>query len=311
MNTPIACTAPCFGANGQLTSGVGMNTSAGYGNYNAGFVSLRMSEWRGLTMQSNLTYGKALGTGSEVQATSQFTLPDAYKIHSAYGPQPWDRKFIFNTFFVYQPPFYKSQHGMVGRIAGGWTFAPIIAIGSGLPLEVSPVDANANQIYGGGQAFGEGEGLNFAALQNAVLICPNNFGSSRHNNPVPSTQGLGSSWYGPSMFQNPDKAYSCFRNPILGIDPSNGGGQGILRGMPFWNVEFSLKKRVMVTERVGVEFQAIFSNLFNHVQLSDPYLVLSDTGDWGGLGGLSGNQFTGQAQANSPRAMEFGLRLSF
>jgi len=113
------------------------------------------------------------------------------------------------------------------------------------------------------------------------------------------------------MFQDPGAAYACFRNPILGIDSSNGGGQGILRGQPFWNVDFSLKKNVLVTERVGVEFQAIFSNLFNHNQLSDPYLVLGDTGDWGALGGLSGVQFTGQAQANSPRAMEFGLRVRF
>src|SRR6266704_2563307 len=309
MNTPIPGSP--FGANGQLTSGVGMNTSVGYGTYNAGFFSLKMSDWHGLTMQSNLTYGKSLGTGSEVQATSQFTLPDPYNIHSAYGPQPWDRKFLFNTFVVYQPPFFKSQHGLVGHIAGGWTFAPIFVVGSGLPLEVSPTDAFDNEVYGGGQAFGEREGNDFAALQNAVRICPNNFGSSRHNNPAPSTLGLGSSGFGPSFFQNPDASYTCFRNPILGIDSTNGGGQGILRGQPFWNVDFSLKKNVIVTERFGVESQAIFSNLFNKVYLSDPYLVLGDTGDWGALGGLSGIQFTGQAQANSPRAMEFGLRFRF
>jgi len=320
LNTPIAggplacgtSAAPTTcGASGQLSTGVGMNTSIGYGNYNAGFISVRMSQWHGVTLQSNFTYGKALGTGSEVQATSQFTVPDAYNLRSAYGLQPWDRKFLFNTFVVYQPPFFRNQHGLLGHIAGGWTFAPILALGSGLPLEVSPADAFANETYGGGQAFGEGDGASFAALQNAVLICPNNFGSSRHNNPVPSTQGLGSSWYGPSMFQNPDQAYSCFRNPILGIDSVNGGGQGILRGMPFWNVDLSVKKNIRVTERVNAEFSVIFSNLFNHNQLSDPYLVLSDTGDWGALGSLSGVQFTGVAQANTPRAMEFGLRLNF
>jgi len=321
MNTPIPGSP--FGGSGQLTSGVGMNTSLGYGNYNAGFFSLRMSVWHGLTLQSNFTYGKALGTGSEVQATSQFTLPDPYNIHSAYGLQPWDRKFVFNTFLVYQPPFFKSQHGLVGHVAGGWTFAPIFVAGSGLPLEISPTDANDNQVYGGGQAFGEGEGLDFAALQNAVRICPNNFGTSRHDNASTSGGVFGTSGFvtgvdsqgNPtqfaSMFANPSAAYSCFRNPILGIDSSNGGGQGIIRGMPFWNVDFSLKKNIIVTERVGLEFQAIFSNLFNHVQLSDPYLVLGDQGDWGALGGLSGIQFTGQGQANSPRAMEFGLRLRF
>jgi hypothetical protein len=81
--------------------------------------------------------------------------------------------------------------------------------------------------------------------------------------------------------------------------------------MPFWNVDFSVKKSFKVTERASVEFTTIFSNLFNHNQMSDPYLILGDTGDWGSVGGFSAayNQLT--AQINSPRAMEFGLRFSF
>jgi Carboxypeptidase regulatory-like domain len=318
MNTPIpnppGCvsnTPGCFGANGQLTSGVGMNASVGWGNYNAGFITLKMSEWHGVTMQSNFTYGKALGTGSEVQATSQFTVPDAYNLHAAYGLQPWDRKFLWNLWTVYEPRIYREQRGAVGHILGGWSFAPIITVGSGLPLEVQPTDAFANEIYGGGQSFGEGEGANFAALQNAVLICPNNFGSSRHNNPAPSTLGLGSNFFGPSMFKDPDASYFCFRNPILGIDPSNGGGAGILRGMPFWNVDFSVKKNIKIAERVSVEFQTVFTNLFNHNQMSDPYLILGDTGDWGAVGGFSSAYNGLSAQISTPRAIQFGLRLSF
>jgi len=60
MNTPIPGSS--FGGSGQLTSGVGMNTSFGYGNYNAMFVSYKMSQWHGLTLQSIFPYGKALGT---------------------------------------------------------------------------------------------------------------------------------------------------------------------------------------------------------------------------------------------------------
>jgi hypothetical protein len=314
ISNPAGCvpnTEGCFGASGQLTSGVGMNASVGYGNYNAAFFTIKMSEWHGLTLQSNFTYGKALGTGSEVQATSQFTVPDAYNMHSAYGLQPWDRKYLFNAWLVYEPTLFRNQHGFLGHVVGGWSFAPILTIGSGLPLEVQPTDAFANEIYGGGQSFGEGDGQNFAALQNAVLICPNNFGSSRHNNPAPSALGLGKNFFGPSMFQNPDQSYSCFRNPILGIDGSNGGGAGILRGMPFWNVDFSVKKNVRVTERVNVEFTTVFSNLFNHNQMSDPYLILGDTGDWGAVGGFSAAYNGLPAQISTPRAMQFGLRFSF
>jgi hypothetical protein len=81
--------------------------------------------------------------------------------------------------------------------------------------------------------------------------------------------------------------------------------------MPFWNVDLSIKKSVMITERFYVEFTTNFANVFNHNQLSDPNLVLGDKSDWGALGSLSGVQFTGQAQANNSRAIQFGLRLSF
>jgi len=134
---------------------------------------------------------------------------------------------------------------------------------------------------------------------------------------MPSAGGFGTSGFDNGngtvvgFFSDPAAAYSCFRNPILGIDSTNGGGQGILRGQPFWNVDFSLKKNVIVTERFGVEFSKPSSRTCLTTFIYPILLVLGDKGDWGALGGLSGIQFTGQAQANSPRAMEFGLRLRF
>jgi len=94
-------------------------------------------------MQSNFTWGKALGTGATVQATSQFTVTDPYNISRGYGTQSWDRKFTYNMFFVYEPPFYKGQQGALGRVLGGWRFAPIFTAASGLPLMVSPA-SNGN-----------------------------------------------------------------------------------------------------------------------------------------------------------------------
>jgi hypothetical protein len=327
LNTPIPGATPCpgsaptdpaCGAGGQLGTGVGMSTSLGYGNYNAGFISLKMSDWHGLTTQSNFTYGKALGTGSIIQATSQWTVPDAYNLRSAYGLQSWDRKFIYNLFFVYQPPLYKGQHGIAGRILGGWSIAPILSIGSGLPNEVVGTDGNILGLYqaGGGQAFGQSDGSSsgFSSFENAINMCGSGVGgSSRHNNPVPSTNfpDMGSAFFGPSMFQNPEAVYNCFRNPILGIDKSDGSGAGILRGQMYWNVDLGVRKDVMVTERVHLQFDANFTNVFNHPILSDPYNVLGDTADWGALGSISGELVTGAVQANAPRTIQLGLRVNF
>ena len=59
----------------------------------------------------------------------------------------------------------------------------------------------------------------------------------------------------------------------------------------------------MITERVNMDFGAVFTNVFNHVQLSDPYNVLTDVTDFGGLGPF------GQGQISNPRHIELGLRI--
>ena len=76
LNTPIPGSPN--GASGQLTSDFTQDTSLGSGNYNGMFVTLKMNQWHGISTQSNFTFSKALGTGSQVQATSQFTNSDPY-----------------------------------------------------------------------------------------------------------------------------------------------------------------------------------------------------------------------------------------
>ncbi len=289
MNSPIAGSP--FGANGQLTSGVAVNASLVYGNYNAGFVTLKMADWHGLTLQQNFTFSKALGTVNVVQASSSFTTVNPYDIGAGYGLQPFDRKFVDNVLLVYQPPFYKAQHGVVGRLLGGWSFAPIFTAGSGLPLEI-------NTSNGDGQSFGEADAIDFAADENAVLTCANNFGSSRHNGVAPTT-GPGSAG-NVNMFANPAAVFGCVRDPILGLD-GGAGGAGTLRGMPFWNVDFQVKKNIHINERFSAEFQSIFTNVFNHDQLLDPFLSLSAPSLWG----------VENTQGNTPRSIELGIRFRF
>jgi hypothetical protein len=289
LNTPIPGSA--FGASGQLTSGVGENASIGYGNYNAGFVTLKMSDWHGLTLQQNFTYSKALGTVSVVQATSGFTSVNPYDIGAGYGLQPFDRKFVYNLFTVYEPPFFKGQHGWKGRLLGGWSFAPIFTAASGLPLELNTSNGDA-------QALGEADGVNFTADENAILTCPNTFGSSRHNN-VTGSGGIGTAG-NVNLFANPQAVWNCIRNPILGLDGGAGGG-GVMRGMPFWNVDFQVKKNIHINERFSAEVQSIFSNVFNHDQLADPVLNLQQPSNFGVL----------SSQVNAPRSIELGIRFRF
>jgi hypothetical protein len=313
LNCPIATSA-----SGQLTSGVGVNASIGHGNYHAGFVSLRMNDWKGLTLQQNLTFSKALGTGAFVQATSGYTADDPFDLDKMYGPQGFDRRWVYNTFVVYQPSFFKSQQGIAGHLLGGWNFSTIFTAGSGEPLFCNTLTGADFQGGSGAQGFGAGDNVDFNDTENCIYTgqhrpensvhrgvigangiadsvatcvnsaCTNN-GANPDGVPVPI-----------NMFADPVAVYNQVRSPILGID-KRAGGAGSFTGMPYWNVDLSLKKRFRLTERVSTDFQVVFTNVFNHNQFFDPLLDLTNPGGFGVI----------NAQGNNPRQMEFGLRVSF
>ncbi len=301
MNSPLP--GP-FGAGGQLSSGVGMNASVGYGNYNGLFITLKSQDWHGVTAQSNFTWSKALGTGAEVQATSEATPPDPFNLQTGYGYQAFDRRFVYNLFIVYQPHFYKSQSGLAGHLLGGWTFAPVFTAGSALPITLGTVN-------GGGQAFGEGDSSNFfgyGVSENAIPITPANLGQGSAHYNTPGSNGVGDGGLPVNMFANPDAAYNNVRQPILGYDTRD-GGFGVYRGLPYWNLDFSMKKLFKITERFSAEAQVVFVNIFNHNQWGDvggDYLDTSNPGSWGVLPGsvITNGQ-------NYMRQMQFGIRLSF
>ena len=298
QSTPIPATCngtTTIGCAGSYTSGAYQNASIGYANYNAAFVSVKMADWRGLTMQSNFTWSKALGLGAQAQSSSVLTALDPFNLKEQYGRQAWDRKFIYNVFLVYQPPFFKGQSGFLGRALGGWTFATIFAAGSGVPTQVGTTFANY-------QAFGACDGVGCADydMENAVPIgkVPNTHAFNCNNNPRCGNQTNG---YPVNYFPDGVNQANNWRNPILGIDTRDGGA-GILNGLAYWNMDFSIKKNIRVAESVSVELQGVFANVLNHNQWTDNFIGLYNNGGFGALGAL------GEAL---PRNIEVGLRVRF
>jgi len=301
QSTPIPATCNAtttIGCAGQFTSGAYQNASIGYGNYHSAFVSLKMADWRGLTMQSNFTWSKALGLGAQAQSSSVLTALDPFNLNEQYGRQAWDRKFLYNAFFVYQPPFFKGQSGFLGRALGGWTFATIFAAGSGVPTQVGTT-------FGNYQAFGACDGVGCGAydMENAVPIGPVPHVHA-YNCPGFNTTGFCSTQtngYPVNYFPNGANQAMNWRNPILGMDTRDGGA-GILGGLSYWNMDFSIKKSIRVAENVSLEFQGVFANLLNHNQWTDNFLGLYNNGGFGALGG------NGEGE---PRNIELGVRVRF
>jgi hypothetical protein len=276
---------------GQMSSNVTMSTSLGHGNYNSGFITFKMNDWRGVTLQNNFTYSRALGTGAVIQATSQETAVDPFDLNHQYGPQAFDRKFVDAMFLVYQPPYYRNQQGILGHVLGGWTFSPIFSAGSGAPDFCNTNTGAFSEGYSGSQDWGSGDGANVFTNANCVLTSTAGTSASFHN-----VNGVA------DMFANPAAVFSHVRPLILGFD-SNSGGFGQFRGLPYWNMNLGVKKNIQLMERVSVEASVNFINVLNHNQLLDPVLNIA----------AQNPQTFGQlsTEGTFPRTMEFGIRLNF
>jgi hypothetical protein len=282
------------GPNPQFSSSIALNASVGYGNYNAGFASLKMADWKGLTAQSNFTWSKALGTGADVQATSEYTADDPFNLQTMYGYQNYNRKFVYNLFFVYQPPFFKGQSGIIGRALGGWTFSSIFTAGTGSPIELYTST-------GDGQEFGAGDNIFSFGNENALPIGNVKSGHAYYNR---ASNGLPV-----NIFQQGVNAANDFRNPILGYDTRD-GGNGNLVGLPYWNMDFSIRKNILVAEGFSLDFTSVFANFLNHNQWLDPVGgAASGLFNPGGFGALNGG--SAEEQIGGIRQIELGIRVRF
>lgn len=87
---------------------------------------------------------------------------------------------------------------------------------------------------------------------------------------------------------------------MLGLDNRSGGG-GRISGLGYLNVDLSVKKKLVVYEKVSMEFTGVISNVMNHLDFSNPSMSLQSTSNWG----------TTKTQGNAPRQIQMGVRASF
>jgi hypothetical protein len=281
------------------------NTTLGFSNYQAGIVRLQKRTGHGLMLNANLTLSKTLSTVGINQEYTQANPSVPFDLRYDYGPAPFDTRVVFNMLATYELPFGKGKrftthNGFLDRVIGGWTFAPIFTMNSGLVMET---------YTGSCQEFGQG---NVAWCSGVVpLVSPGSFSRSAHFG-VLSDGNIGvngnpsSSGSGVNLFANPTAAYNNLRPVILGVD-GRANDLGPLYGQHRWNLDFTIAKTTRITERTGFTFYAQFLNALNHMEFSDPGqygaggLNLQDPANFGVLSG----------QFNSPRQIELGLRLFF
>ena len=272
-------------------------TDGGYSNYHAFFATVRKRTSQGLTFALNYTLAKSLDDIGSVQ-NIPVEPSSSFDDDIDYGPSFFDHRHVVTANWVYELPFgsgtrFSSGNQPLNKVIGGWFFSGIFKAASGLPLTV----AESYQAWGGGDTLG-------LVPSGAIPINKSDFGNSVHNG-VSGSGGVGTDGdpatggSGLNIFANPQVALADFR-PIQ-VSKDTRSARGVLRGLPYWNFDLSLAKRTAVTERIAFLFSADFLNAFNHVVFNDPTLSMQDPASFGVI----------SSQGNSPRAIQFGLRLEF
>jgi hypothetical protein len=300
MGTPIT-NAAGFGGTGQIVSGATMATGQGYSNYHGGYVTYKMSGLHGITFQSNLTFSKALGLAVVNQSSSSGAAQDSFNLSQQYGKQTFDQKLIFNALMSWSTPWYKTQRGVVGRIAGGWTLAPVVAAGTGQPQTCTTNN--------GSQSFGGDDGSSISDSESCIFTQRYSAGYHTHRGVLggPDAAGIsvGTSVHAGGLsaavneFKNPGAVYDSTRPAILGLDAKDPAGT--FQGLPYLNLDMSIKKKILIYKGVGLEASGVFSNMLNHMEFANPSLSIATPASFG----------VTKSQGNSPRTIQAGIRASF
>jgi hypothetical protein len=249
-----------------------------------------MRKHKGLSLNANLTWAHSMDNGVVNQDIDSY-LPNAYNTMYSWGNSVFDRKFVFNLMSLYNMPFHVGN-SVLNQIVRGWSLAPIFSWYTGLPLRVT---------VGSGQEFGQGA---TGAAVGAVLMVPNSFGHSAHQN-VAGSSGIGTNanpatgGTGLNLFADPAAVFNSFRFVRLSQDTRT--SNYFLRGQNRWNVDMTLSRKFKVTEGASFSVSAQFFNIFNHALFSDPGLGLQAPLAFGVI----------STQYNSPRRIELGIHIDF
>ena len=287
-----------------------IRTYVGYGNYNAGIVTLSKRMSHGFSITGNYTFSKALDDGLANQNNAGF-FSNSFNPGVQYGPSAYDRRSVVNAYYQYDLPAGQGHRfhtgNFVDRVIGGWYTSGVFSAWTGLPLKVT----EGSQVWGGGNSsIGATEymvpsgplpstGVNHNVPNNTT--CSNSITSGTVGANVGGASGTNL-----DIFSNPGAAYCDFNYVQLSSTGRTGSGDP-MRGLPFWNVDMRLAKDTKIGEKVKLGFSADFFNIFNHENFANPTTSFSSPATFGVITAT----YTPPNRTNAGRWIEMGLRLDF
>jgi hypothetical protein len=233
-------------------------------NYNALEMMLQKRFSHGLQFQAAYTFSKSIDDGSTFEETLN---PFNFRASRALSLFNSKQRFVIS--YDWELPIAKRK-GLTGKLINDWEISGITQLQSGFPIRLDTEDDNE--------------------LVNSLFFL---------GTEAPSLNG-------PLQILNPKKTggfylnYNQFSDPPLGSF-NNGTQRTICCGPGLVDFDFSVHKKIPLSETRYVQFRAEIFNVFNHTNYSNPDGHYQD--------GLSG--FGLITSAGDPRLLQFALKFFF
>jgi hypothetical protein len=278
---------------------------------NANYQSAQIEvshHWRhGLVFNSAFTFARNLadnqgaspGTGFAAEAFGSWATMDTNNRRAEYGNVAATRRERWITTATYELPvgrgraFLPNSDRVVDSLLGGWRLSSIFLVQSG-PYETPN--------FFGGDPSGTGSGT---------------LGIPQHPDRVKSgslAHPSADQWIDPTAFICPGvPGWSTGQPCLIGRDPQadlapigrfGNSGIGVVLGPGTVNLSMGLGKSFVVNERMKLKIEGSFTNILNHVNLSDPQLQIDAPG-FGQITSARGSDFGGY------RTGQISVRLEF
>jgi hypothetical protein len=225
-------------------------------------------------------------TGGVGQVQDYNNLKSEYSLSSQDVSQRLIISYVLDLPFGHGKMFASNLSPVADKIVGGWGVDGITTFQRGFPLKIT---------WAGASTPLESAGLGIANIRPDVVAgCDKGAGG-----------GHVAMWFN----------VNCFAAPPLWSYGSEARVDATLRAPGLNNFDFALFKRVVFSERYGIEFRTEFFNIFNHPQFGIPATGYNPTTD--PTTGAVNNAANGFGQITSdnadanPRLIQFALKFKF
>lgn len=231
------------------------------------------------TFSANYQWSHAIDEGSAGGDDSGYPQNTACRACDR-ASSDFDIRHSFQFNGLYELPFGRGHRsfsqGWAGALLGGWRLGGLLTARSGRALTVSVSRATADLPDG-----------NATSPQRPDVIS---------GVPIRLTPDGTANWLN----------LAAFRLPARGT--WGNAGRSLARGPVITNVDASLTRRLLLTERWSLDLRAEVFNVLNHPQFANPQANFSSPATFGRVVQLIN---TGATGSGTPRQIEFSLRIGF